>query len=490
MKKKITATAILLAFALSTLIFTGCAADDNNTPPASDVPSDISSTEAEVEESVENVPYRGYVFPEVDYGGYEFKITSMVFDGAINDIISERENGDVINDAIYKRTIIVEEALNIKILNTQLPVGEMPDLVRRSAAAGDNSFDVAFSSIWACADMSKTGIFMNLFDIKTLDMRSPWWDQKVINDVSIGNKLYFTISDINVQPNQLAWVLYFNKSMMRDLGLKEPYDLAREGTWTIDAMTGLMKEAAHDINGDGTFSEGDRFGFIAFDSSSNAFLNGANIRPIVKNAEDYPILAVPSEREDLAAGKLKGLFEESSGNFLPVVQGTEAFSFMRGEALFISNNMVIIDVIRDMDDDFGILPYPKLDAQQESYYSNMGMNAAAFGILKSAEDTDRIGTVLNALTAVSMDTVRPAYFEYTLNRKRARDNESLDMLEIITSSRIFDVGLVYDWGGIATEYRNNVVKRSSESLATVFEKFGGPAQAAIDKSLEVFIGME
>jgi hypothetical protein len=255
-------------------------------------------------------------------------------------------------------------------------------------------------------------------------------------------------------------------------------------------MMELMKAGSGDLNGDGIFAKGDRFGFIAFDSASNGFLNGADINPIIKDANDYPILNPPSENDDLAAEKLKKLFDLPSGNFLRVTQGDECALFMKGEALFISNNMTMIDRIRDMDDDFGILPYPKADAAQNAYHSVMGTNAMSFGILAAAENIERIGEVTCAMTAVSMDTVKPAYYESTLKRKRARDEESLDMLEIITSTRIVDVGLIYNWGGFATAYRDNVVQQKSESLFTVFERNANSAQAAIDKSLKIFAEME
>jgi hypothetical protein len=331
---------------------------------------------------------------------------------------------------------------------------------------------------------------MDLFSIEALFMRSPWWNQNFIDNVSIGGKLYFCLSDIPVQPNQLAWALCFNKTVMKDLGLEEPYELVRGGVWTIDAMLELMKKGSRDLNGDGTFAKGDRFGFIANDSASNGFLNGADINPIVKDEKDYPILNPPSERDNLAADKRKGLFEQSNGNFLRVPQGDESVLFMQGEALFISNNMIMIDIIRDMDDDFGILPYPKRDAAQEAYHSVMGPNAMSFGIPSASENIDRTAAITCAMTAVSMDTVKPAYFESTLKRKRARDDESLDMLEIIAATRIVDVGLIYGWGGFATAYRDNVVQKKSESLFTVFEKNSGPAQSAIDKSLKIFAEIE
>ena len=476
---------ILVLGALILLSMHGCDADQSGSIEK----TETYDGEAETGET-EKPQYMGYGFPETDYGGYEFKISSMTFDRAVNDIVVEKEDGNVINDAIYKRNLIVEEKLNIKITNSQHPNGQMQDLILRSAAAGDNAFDLAFCNTTESANIAGRGVFLDLFSVDSLFMRSPWWNQNFIDNVSIGGKLYFCLSDIPVQPNQLAWAICFNKTIMKNSGLTEPYELVRGGAWTIDAMLALMKEGSQDLNGDGIFSKGDRFGFVANESSSNGFLNGADINPIVKDEKDYPILNPPSERDNLAADKLKGLFEQSNGNFLRVAQGDESILFTQGEALFISNNMIMIEIIRDMDDDFGILPYPKLDTSQKAYHSVMGTNSMSFGILASAEEIGRTGAIICAMNAVSMDTVKPAYFESTLKRKRARDDESLDMLEIIAATRIVDVGLIYGWGGFATAYRDNVVQKKSESLFTVFEKNSGPAQSAIDKSLKIFAEIE
>lgn len=480
---------LLMLSAPGILVLSGCKTAEIVSPAITEPSGDIAKTEDETKSAGE-APYMGYIFPEEDYGGYEFKISSMIFDGAISDIVMEKEDGNVINDAIYKRNLVIEEKFNITIKNTQYQNGQMQEVIVRSAAAGDNAFDLAFCNTTESASIAGRGIFTDLLGIDALFMRSPWWNRNFIQNVSIGGKLYFCLSDIAVQPNQLAWAICFNKTILKDLELPEPYELVREGSWTIDAMFELMKKGARDLDGDGSFKKGDRFGFISCDSASNGFLNGADINPIVKDANDYPILNPPTEKDDLAAEKLKGLFDLPSGNFLRVAQGDECGLFMQGEALFISNNMTMIDRIRDMEDDFGILPYPKSDAAQEGYHSVMGTNAMSFGIPVTAENIERIAVVTCAMTAVSMDTVKPAYFESTLKRKRARDDESLDMLEIIAATRIVDVGLIYNWGGFATAYRDNVAQQKSESLFTVFERNADSSKAAIDKSLKVFAEME
>ena len=46
------------------------------------------------------------------------------------------------------------------------------------------------------------------------------------------------------------------------------------------------------------------------------------------------------------------------------------------------------------------------------------------------------------------DRLQPAYYEVMLTTKLTRDNESAEMLDIIFSSRIYDNGEIYDFGGI------------------------------------------
>ena len=48
------------------------------------------------------------------------------------------------------------------------------------------------------------------------------------------------------------WCLFFNENMMEDHKLELPYDLVREGKWTIDRLTGCCTAVAN-LNGDEKF---------------------------------------------------------------------------------------------------------------------------------------------------------------------------------------------------------------------------------------------
>ena len=64
--------------------------------------------------------------------------------------------------------------------------------------------------------------------------------------------------------NIVRLFLHFNKKMMKDLGKEEPYDLVKEGGWTLDALLS-MKERSR-------FSKG-LFGWVGFKTKWIEFEN-------------------------------------------------------------------------------------------------------------------------------------------------------------------------------------------------------------------------
>lgn len=51
--------------------------------------------------------------PAADYGGYEFRF--YTYGSSVDMYASDGENGEVVNDAIYKLNRTVEERFNVKI---------------------------------------------------------------------------------------------------------------------------------------------------------------------------------------------------------------------------------------------------------------------------------------------------------------------------------------------------------------------------------------
>ena len=85
--------------------------------------------------------------------------------------------------------------------------------------------------------------------------------------------------------------------------------------------------------------------------------------------------------------------------------------FMNGQGLFLTESIGKAHIMREMRDDFGILPYPKYDEAQESYQTYIcDGNTTGFSIPITA-DAEKSGMILNALNALGMSDVRPEYYD-------------------------------------------------------------------------------
>ena len=96
---------------------------------------------------------------------------------------AEEENGDTINDAIYRRNLAVEEQYNCTI---SLLTAEEDDRDARNAImAGDDFTDLMIiDSMSQTTDLCAIGLFMNLSELPELKLDAAWWDQP-IRDLAI-----------------------------------------------------------------------------------------------------------------------------------------------------------------------------------------------------------------------------------------------------------------------------------------------------------------
>ena len=124
-------------------------------------------------------------------------------------------------------------------------------------------------------------------------------------------------------------------------------------------------------------------------------------------------------------------------------------TFQSDRALFNICWLNRASLFREMETDFGISPMPKYDEAQENYASFVHMYCAnTIAVLKTGQNFERTGVILEALSAESMYGLTEAYYEKTLKSKASRDEESSAMLDVIFGTRIYDLGYIFNWGSI------------------------------------------
>ena len=423
-KKQQFLAALLLTSALI------CASCGQNDAAASDTVS--VDTEAQTTaETLSPLDQTVAALPEADFGGYEFTFMDRGSDHTTwytYDIFAESENGDAINDAVFQRNRILEELYNIKIgeIGVISPATDIKPLIM----AGDNTVDVFTDGLSDLKNLTTGNMLYDFNDISEVKLDQPWWDQQMRTELSVDGKCFFVTGDISVMDNEATWCILFNKKMVEDYDLDDPYELVRGGKWTMDKMYEMAKTVAKDLDGDGKMTGADQFGFLTEIYNVYALWVGGDNMIIAKDGDDRPVSSLYNERSASVYDKvLEFQFDES----VSAIAGRAVFPsysdmnvcFTEGRGLFDYGAMALVSDFRESETDFGILPSPKYNEAQERYCNTFSpYNLMAYAIPVTAGDVSRTGTIMEAMAQVSMHILTPAYMDVSLKGKFIRDEES------------------------------------------------------------------
>ena len=430
----------------------GCASDSGSdtsetTGNADTTAVDTAPVETETEKILPDLPERdfeGYTFRGMTKGTASSRWSSR-------DFYAAELTGEAINDAVYNRNAVVCDRYNFKIEEMGAESGDPVSDARKVVQAGENAFDVILAGN-SINPMITDGMLLDLNAMPYMDMTRPWYDQNANESLSIGHKLFVSCGELNIMDNDATWSILFNKAMAEDLGFDSFYDMVKEGTWTQDVLLSAMEAASIDLNGDGQRDAADQWGNVGEGFDVMGYMIGAGARCFTKDADDMPVLDVLSERYVDAYAKAHAINDNTDICFTINKAGSWDVLdtvFTEGRCLFSYVGLNRVTLFREMEADFGILPTPKFDEAQEEYHNVVSTwGANFFAVPKTTEDMERTGIILEALSAESLYTLTPAYYDVTLKTKAARDEESSAMLDIIFASRVFELGNFYGWGGI------------------------------------------
>lgn len=468
-------------------------ADEDNTGENNEIIEDTTA-EAKIEPDL----------PEENFGGYTFTFLTHLYSGGdwVNptplELVAEEENGEPINDAVYKRNMLIRDKYNIDI--QMVANSDEKGTMSKAVKAGDSIYDAVIMFNNNVPGIITGDLLLDTSYLPYIDLDKPWWDPAV-KSMSIVNKSFLLAGDLLILDNEATNALMFSKDLTADLGLELPYSLVKEGKWTMDAMNVMCKAAGADLNGDGAMTAfEDRWGFTVFNDTLQALLVSGGGAFAVKNEEDIPYMDFASERNLNVLGKAMDLMynPEYVVNVQAPPKGGRSFTdgyevyqagFEGNQMLFLWVRMRVVEYFRGMEGNFGIIPMPKYDESQDSYYSLVNpYTGALLGVPKSAEDLDRVSIILEALAAESRYTLQPAYYDIVLTRKYTRDEESEEMLDIIFNSRIYDIGGVYSFGNVFGEF-TTMAGKQDRNVISLYEKKIGAMEKAIDKVVETFQSM-
>jgi hypothetical protein len=365
------------------------------------------------------------------------------------------------------------------------------------------TYQVVVPCLYDGANLAKVGALMNLYDLPDIQMNAPWWDQVFQEEVTIAGQLYFTIGDIGTVNKSAAAALTFNKSMYEKNGLTEKYggsiyDLVREGKWTIDVALEMTREFGEDLNDDGTIDYNDLVGWSGqLDDMWSLFYGSGSKLASTDTADGYPVLTAYTQRSAAVMEKMQTLVQDdrsylSANDYFSVTQWPSSLlrdNFIAGNSLFYNGSMTTPMELGGMDDDFGLVPIPKGDEEQDTYYSLVNpwvSTCFAVPISLAEDDFVMISDFLNAMGAASANIVAPAYIEQCLEDMKSRDDDTIEMIEdYILPGRGCDIGMIFAWGGLDALLQT-MASQPVGTFSSQYEAKESAAQAALEETVNFF----
>ena len=370
------------------------------------------------------------------------------------------------------------------------------DKVVTSINGGSADYDVVDAKCWTAAPKTVDGFFSDLRTTEYIDFDKVWWNQSFNEAISYHDAQYAVTGAIVLSLYRRTYTTVFNKAMFTDAGQKYLYEYVDNGTWTLDKQASLIPALYKDNGNQVQDLDSDVFGFVSNDFISvDPYWAACGVDIIKKNADgEYEWVFDTNKMHDMADKVLNLFYATDGGAYIEqdntISESTVLTTFSGGHAAMAT--MVIEGLesseMRQMTDEYGVVPIPKYDETQTTYRSQMH---DAFSIIcvpttVQGERLDEVSAVLEAMASTSYSMVRPVYYETTLRTKIAQDPQSSAMMDLIINNIYIDPGFAFSAamgnqnGSFHQSFQDLIAKKTNDT-ASRFKSVTKSAKSGLDK---------
>lgn len=410
---------------------------------------------------------------------------------------------DTLYDAIHYRNIDVENRLGVKIKTMTIP-GDWAnrqafiDTFSTSVNTNTDDIDVTGFCVSYGTQLAVQNLFYNMQRSNTangddavgyLDLSKPWWNQSLVDACTIGGTLFFLGGDLTVSETAGTHNLWFCKDLFNekfpDETFENLYTLVDEGKWTIDKMTDYVSQVYDDVNANQTIDDGDTMGFKFWAKDGgqlSGWIHSMDVEVLTRDSfglyslsENYATRAIP------AVEKVAALYT-SEGTLLvdnTHAQNTGLTNISNGNLLFKFGQFLDGNVYRGSGVNYGVLPLPKYDEEQENYANGMWTTSSVLVIGNNVSDArlNVITAVLEVMAAESYKQVTPAYYSTVVTGRYAKDEADARMFDLCLETCQYTFEMFYE----------NLLKTNPGMLGIFSNVWDNPdTQYTIDSGKEIW----
>ena len=417
----------LLLTVVTVLSAIGCGKITDNTPTVSTGNKEESTAYAP------DIPVKNY---DCDFniviGGTFTRDTIAIED------MEDTQAGDL-ETAVYERGIRIKDHLGVNLVHQNAGGWtEYAANVSKTVKAGDDSYQLVLTHVYqGLTDLVTSNALYDMGELEAINIEAPYWATDLMEEVKIGDQYLLGYGDCCLSDVK---IVVFNKDLMSQYNLTEPYQDVHNKTWTLDKLISMASIVSAD-DGDGKWTEKDTYGISGWGwVPLISFVTSSDMKIVERDENDYFVLAYERNNEKMISllDKIMDMYNADYSYFWKSTGGTE-LNFAEGNSLFQLYNSPDLIKFRNEEIRFGVLPYPLWDEKQTEYKS-LNWNGMMC-VPGSIKNPDMVGEVLELMNYYSAD-VKVAYYEKLLGSKLAEAPDDAQMLDIIWNSQVSDVGII------------------------------------------------
>ena len=480
-----------------TLVFIGrLDGEDETTSPEPTDPQDppiVTPPEEDRDDGPpEKVNMNGYVYKAYvrqhagsDPDAYNAQIQNGNNDYACIDFFVDEANSntDAISYAVYSRNNQIESDYNCKIRQVASDGNQLQYLL--TAYTSDEKFDLTIMMARHAAQAATQNLLKNLNAATYMNLTNPAFDQNSINELSVGDKLYFLSGDMNVSTLEVAGTTVVNMDFyanmaetfmqaFNDSAYENIYNIVMKNEWTMETMLAMAQMVNVDLDtSDGQalhaspigikngqevsnlYSGGDTVGYFQYLYSAIWYFYGSGGRITQKNDEGMPEFVIQnSANQDLHDYLFTHFNRKYNAPWIPHESSLILnYNFLTGDVLFADMSLFNIrnEIYPVADFEYGILPVPVLEKGMKykslAYFNNWAHLWAIPSLHGNTEYAERMMEIMANYSSQPNSTMS-AYYDRTVYFLAAKNNDSRKVMDIIRTSMVYDLALLYQgWGG-------------------------------------------
>ena len=373
--------------------------------------------------------------------------------------------GDVVNDAITSRNQAVIDQYGVKFdfESARLPQDfETNFMPKIQSTIDDDYYQLIAANTYRMANYSVRGYFLNWLNseqVPVVNLDAEWWDGDFTRTARYNNCSYIACGSLSLTDMYSSACIYFNKDMLNKYmgsanATNDLFALVESGEWTLDKLQEYAAQCTEGDENDET-GAGKTYGFATNRNNLiDAFIYASDLQITERTTNGIALKKVNSNNRILElASKLKDFVMDSGNATVSTNQPVENVGkFVQGKAVFSTG---VLSSAKDIQNyapniQYGVLPYPKLDANQAKYHTYKLDYKTSFCIPRSvkADNREFVGTITEALAYYSYKYVKPAVYDKVLRHKNVQDEKSSKSVDLILDGGLYEFSNIYAfaWG--------------------------------------------